>query len=60
MRALAMITINGAKMILVEDRVGSLKVGKDADVLIYNGMPTRDTAAENLATIIDGNVVYRA
>lgn len=58
--ALAMITINGAKMILVDDRVGSLKVGKDADILVYQGMPTRDTSAFNLLTIIDGHIVYRA
>ncbi len=60
MRTLAMITINGAKMILVDDRVGSLKAGKDTDILIYSGMPTSDTAASNLMTIIDGKVVYRA
>jgi len=37
-----------------------LKVGKDADMLIYTGLPTRDAAARNLATIIDGKVVWQA
>jgi len=60
MRALAMITINAARIIMCDRRVGSLKVGKDADMLIYTGLPTRDAAARNLATIIDGKVVWQA
>lgn len=37
--ALKAITINPAKHIGVEDRVGSLEVGKDADVVITDGSP---------------------
>lgn len=37
--ALRSITINGAKAAGVEDRVGSLKVGKDADIVIFSGHP---------------------
>ena len=37
--ALQAITINPAKHIGIEDRVGSLEVGKDADVVITNGDP---------------------
>ena len=37
--ALRAITINGAKAAGVEDRVGSLKVGKDADIVVFNGHP---------------------
>lgn len=60
LRALAMITVNGAKMILVDDRVGSVKLGKDADLLVYDGLPTRDLTAVNQMTVIDGTIVYRA
>ena len=37
--ALRSITINGAKAAGVEDRVGSLKVGKDADIVVFSGHP---------------------
>ena len=60
LKALAMITINGAKMILVDDRVGSIKIGKDGDLLVYAGMPTCDLMARNQMTVIDGRIVYRA
>jgi imidazolonepropionase-like amidohydrolase len=37
--ALRSITINAAKAISMDHRIGSLEVGKDADVVIYNGHP---------------------
>ena len=33
------ITLNGAKVCGIEDRVGSIKVGKDADIVIFSGHP---------------------
>ena len=60
LRALAMITINAAKIIGCDDRVGSLETGKDGDVLIFDGMPAVDTDARNRCTIIDGKIVYQA
>ena len=33
------ITINGAKALGVEDRLGSIAVGKDADIVVYTGHP---------------------
>ena len=33
------VTINGAKLIGLEDRLGSLAVGKDADFAVYDGHP---------------------
>lgn len=58
-RALRMITINPAKILNIDDRVGSLEVGKDADILIFEGMPTYNTDAKLISTIINGQVVYR-
>ena len=37
--ALRAITINAAKALGVDDRIGSIKVGKDADLVVYNGHP---------------------
>lgn len=39
MEALRAITINPAKHISIDDRVGSLAVGKDADVVIFDKLP---------------------
>ncbi|MBX3418600.1 MAG: amidohydrolase family protein [Pirellulaceae bacterium] len=38
-QALATITIDAAKILGIADRVGSLEVGKDADIALYNGDP---------------------
>lgn len=58
-RALRMITINGAKIMGVDDRIGSIEVGKDADIVLFNGIPAYDTNAEVMYTIIDGKIVYK-
>ena len=51
------ITINAAKHIGIEDRVGSIEAGKDADFVLTGENPFAvDTHI--LYTIIDGNVVY--
>jgi len=56
--ALKTITINAAEIIGVADRVGSLEVGKDADVVIFSGHPfDYRTVAE--VVIINGEVVYQ-
>ncbi len=53
------ITINPAKICGVDARVGSLEVGKDADIAIFDGNPM-NTFTNTLYTIIDGKIVYRA
>jgi imidazolonepropionase-like amidohydrolase len=56
--ALRAITINAAEIIGVADRVGSLEVGKDADVVVFSGHPfDYRTVAE--VVIIDGEVVHQ-
>ncbi|MBR5817666.1 MAG: amidohydrolase [Clostridia bacterium] len=54
------ITINPATLTGIGDRVGSLEVGKDGDVVIWQADPLREISAEPLVTVIDGKVVYRA
>lgn len=53
------LTINAARICRVDDRVGSLKAGKDADIAIFTGNPM-EVFTETLYTIIDGKVVYEA
>ena len=40
-QALAMITINPARELGLEDRLGSIEVGKDADIALFNAPPVR-------------------
>ena len=54
--ALKAITINPAEHIGVADRVGSLEVGKDADVVVTAGCPF-EVMTETRAVFIDGNRV---
>ncbi|WP_212031167.1 amidohydrolase [Cytobacillus depressus] len=56
-QALQAITLNAAKHLGVEDRVGSIESGKDADFVIWDGDPF-DQRSSVLQTFIDGNVVY--
>lgn len=53
------ITINPAKAIGIADRVGSLEVGKDADVVIWTADPLTTVGAEAQMTIVDGKIVYQ-
>jgi imidazolonepropionase-like amidohydrolase len=56
--ALKAITINAAEIIGVEDRVGSIEKGKDADIAIFDGNPL-DSLTKTMYTIINGKVEYR-
>jgi imidazolonepropionase-like amidohydrolase len=55
--ALKMVTINPAKALHVDDRVGSIKVGKDADLVLWSDHPL-SIYAKPLKTIVDGIVYY--
>lgn len=55
--ALRAVTINPARVLGVEDRVGSLAVGKDADVVLWSGDPL-DLQSRVLRTWQDGVEVY--
>lgn len=56
--ALKAITINPAEIIGIDKRVGSIEVGKDADIVIFDGNPLKDIDSETFMTIIDGKIVY--
>lgn len=57
--ALRAITINAARICRVDERLGSLKVGKDADFALFTGSPLR-LESRVLATVMNGQVIYRA
>ncbi|HVG32777.1 MAG TPA: amidohydrolase family protein [Pyrinomonadaceae bacterium] len=54
--ALATITIDAARMLGINNRVGSLETGKDADLALYDGDPFEYTT-HCTGTIINGRVV---
>ncbi len=56
-QALATITINAAIHLGVGDRVGSIEVGKDADLAIFDRHPL-STYAVNRMTVVDGRVLF--
>jgi imidazolonepropionase-like amidohydrolase len=58
-QALRAITINPAATMGLESRIGSLELGKDADLVVFDGDPF-DVATKTLAVFIDGRVVYEA
>ena len=54
--ALAAVTIQPARMIGVEDRVGSLEVGKDADLVLWNGPPF-EPSSRVVGVLLEGELV---
>jgi imidazolonepropionase-like amidohydrolase len=55
--ALKMLTLNPAKMMYMDDKVGSLEVGKQGDVVLLNGSPF-DAFSRVEKTIVDGIVYF--
>ena len=56
-QALALVTINPAKQLRIDDRVGSIEVGKDADLVIYDRHPLSSYAVVQ-TTLVDGKVYF--
>ncbi len=56
--AMKAITINAARALGVDDRVGSLEVGKDADIVIKKGTLLDVTSPVDLV-LINGRIVYK-
>jgi len=55
--ALKSITIYAAEIVGIEDRVGSLEVGKDADIALFDAHPF-DYTCHTKKVFIDGDLVY--
>lgn len=54
--ALATVTINPATMLGVDDRVGSIEAGKDADLVLWNGAPFELTSRV-VGVLVDGKLI---
>ncbi len=54
------VTVNAAKLTGIGDRVGSLEVGKDGDLVIWNADPLKCIGGESAVTVVDGKIVYQA
>ncbi len=57
--ALRAITIDAARICGVSDRLGSIREGKDGDIVLYAGNPLQ-IASSVKATVINGKVVWRS
>lgn len=57
--ALKAITINAARICRVDDRIGSLEPGKQADIVIFDRHPF-DIFAKTMCVLIKGRLVHRA
>ncbi|WP_302118174.1 amidohydrolase family protein [Allorhodopirellula heiligendammensis] len=55
--ALKFVTLNPAKQLRIEDRVGSIEVGKDADLVLWSGPPL-STTTRCEQTWIDGRPIF--
>jgi len=54
--ALAAVTINPARILGIEERMGSVEVGKDADLVLWNGRPF-EASTRVIGVLIDGELV---
>jgi len=57
--ALRAITLNAARICGLEERMGSIEAGKDADLAIFCGHPL-DVRTRTFCTLINGQMVYHA
>jgi imidazolonepropionase-like amidohydrolase len=57
-QALAMITINAARQLGLDGKLGSIEAGKDADIVLFNGHPF-DAFSRCEMALIDGEVYFQ-
>ena len=55
--SISTITINAARIAGIDSRVGSLEVGKDADIAVFYGHPF-DFRSRCAMTLINGRIVH--
>jgi imidazolonepropionase-like amidohydrolase len=55
--AIKALTIHGAQMLDLQDRIGSIEVGKDADLVVLSGPPF-SVYSQVLTTYIEGELVF--
>jgi imidazolonepropionase-like amidohydrolase len=55
--ALKLVTLNPARILHLDDRMGSIREGKDADLVLWTGYPLSVYAHAN-KTMVDGTIYY--
>lgn len=55
--AYEVLTINPAKILGIDDRVGSLEEGKDADIVLFEGEPL-DARSKVMRVLVNGSMAY--
>lgn len=55
--SLKMVTLNPAKMLHIDNKVGSIKVGKDADLVLWSDSPV-SIYAKSEKTMVDGIIYF--
>ena len=55
--ALKLVTLNPAKLLNLDDKIGSIKVGKDADLVLWTDHPL-SIYSKPSKTIVDGKIYY--
>lgn len=55
--AFKMVTLNPAKALHIQDRVGSIRTGKDADLVLWSANPL-SIYAQALYTMVDGTIYF--
>ena len=60
MKTIISATIEAAKLLRIEDRLGSIEVGKIADIIAVSGDPIKDiTSMENVVFVMKEGKVYK-
>ncbi len=59
MHVLKMVTIHPATVMGLEDRIGSIETGKDANFAVFKGLPGTDMGACVIYTIGEGEILYK-
>ena len=57
-QALKALTVNAAKILGIDDKVGMIRQGMDADIVVFDNDPL-DIYSNVIMTVIDGKVVYK-
>ena len=52
-----MVTLNPAKLLHIDDKMGSIKIGKDADIVLWTDNPL-SIYAKVVQTYVDGKLMY--
>ncbi|MDR0803185.1 amidohydrolase family protein [Fluviicola sp.] len=58
-QAWKMVTLNPAKLLHLDDRMGTIQIGKDADLVLWTNNPLSITA-KPLYTVVDGEILFDA